>query len=80
MNSDERARQYLIRRDSRFERESYMPEALDELMALLTDWEREARLDEARQSPHEGTCTTLRRSGKPCDCGRGKRIAELEKK
>lgn len=36
------------------------------------------RLEEARCSPHEACCATLKRSYAECNCARGKRITELE--
>jgi len=51
-----------------------------ELRARAQGGELQARLEEARMSPHEGKCGCLRRgSGIECDCARGKRIAKLER-
>ena len=51
-----------------------------DVVARAQGGELQARLEEARMSPHEGKCGCLRRgSGIECDCARGKRIAKLER-
>lgn len=43
MTNEERARKYLVRRDSRFDNENYMPECFNELFELLNQVEKESR-------------------------------------
>lgn len=50
---------------------------VDRVADLLLEFAREARLDEAKQSPHEWVCAILQR-GEECDCARGERIAQLQ--